>query len=260
MSDDTPTKRPRRKPAKPSTAAKAERIEEDVRAWYRRGQQALGLSGEGAKDVGQAMTRLSEEVATNPMTLRRARQFAEVYGTDEEVDALLKLRTPEGLPLRWSHVQELISIKTKADRVRMQKRAAKEGWTVRRLKAEVQRLLGGKRPEGGRKFALPEAAEERLGRLAEQSQTWLHLLDEVVFSDHSGRSDRIAEARSGDDRDELRDHLVKALAALDEVRKEAGEARKVLRGLRATIDTSGPEAAARPPGGGADEAGPRKKG
>ena len=77
------------------------------------------------------MTRPSVEIGTNPMTLRRARQFAEVYETGGEVESLLKLRTPEGLPLGWSHVQELISIKAKAERVRMQKRAAKEGWTVR---------------------------------------------------------------------------------------------------------------------------------
>ncbi len=75
-------------------------------------------------------------------------------------------------------MQELISVETLAGRARLQRLAAKEGWTVRQLKAEVQRLRGGprggKRSEGGRKFALPEAPEERLGRLAELSQTWLN--------------------------------------------------------------------------------------
>ncbi len=170
MADATRTKRPRREPVEPATAKKIREIEKDVRAWYLRGQQALGLSGEGAKKVGQAMQSLGTEVGTNPATLRRARQFARLFN-ETQLEALLKLRTPEGLPLGWSHVQELISIKTKAERDRMQKRAAKEAWTVRRLKAEVQRLEGGKRSEGGRKFALPQAPEERLGRLAELSQT-----------------------------------------------------------------------------------------
>ena len=76
MADGTRTKRPRRKPVDPATAAKAQRIEEEVRAWYRRGQQALGHSGEDAKDVGQAMQTLSAEVGTTPATMRRARQFA----------------------------------------------------------------------------------------------------------------------------------------------------------------------------------------
>ncbi len=76
MADGTGTKRPRRKPVDPATAARADRIIEEVRAWYRRGQQALGLSVEGAQDVGQAMQTLSAEVGTTPATMRRARQFA----------------------------------------------------------------------------------------------------------------------------------------------------------------------------------------
>jgi hypothetical protein len=66
MVDGTRTKRPRREPVGPATAAKARQIEEDVRAWYRRGQQALGVSSEGAQDVGQAMQTLSAEVGTTP--------------------------------------------------------------------------------------------------------------------------------------------------------------------------------------------------
>lgn len=59
MADGTRTRRPRRKPVDPATAAKADRIIEVVRAWYRRGQKALGVSGKDAKDVGQAMPTLS---------------------------------------------------------------------------------------------------------------------------------------------------------------------------------------------------------
>ncbi len=193
MADGTRTKRPQRKPAEPASAVEARRIEEDVRAWYRRGQQALGLSGERAKDVGQAMTRLSEEIGTNPMTLRSARQFAEVYEIEEEVEALLKLRTPEGLPLGWSHVQELISIKSKAERVRTQKVAAKEGWTVRKLKTEVQRLHGGKRSRGGRKFAPPGTPEEALRRLADQGRIWVNLSKQTILLDNFDVLDRLAE-------------------------------------------------------------------
>lgn len=220
MADSTRTKRPRRKPAKPSTAAKAKRIEEDVRAWYRRGQQALGLSGEGAKDVGKAMTRLSEEVATNPMTLRRARQFAEVYGTDEEVDALLKLRTPEGLPLRWSHVQELISVEDRAGRARLQRLAATEGWTVRQLRAEVQRLHGGKRSRGGRKFAPPGTPEEALRRLADQGHLWINLSKQTILLDNFNIIDGLAEVGPGS-RDERLTRLRELLAVLDEVEEVA---------------------------------------
>ncbi len=61
--------RPRRKPVDPATAAKAQRIIEEVRTWYRRGQQAIGLSGKDAKDVGQAMQTHSAEVGTTQAAL-----------------------------------------------------------------------------------------------------------------------------------------------------------------------------------------------
>jgi len=243
----------------PVTAEAAKRVESDVRAWYRRGQQALGLSGERSKGVDQDMQALVAEVGTNPATLRRARQLARVY-TEKQLDVLLKLRTPEGLPLGWSHVQELISIKSKAERVRTQKRAAKEGWTVRRLKAEVQRLEGGKRSEGGRKFALPEAPEERLGRLTELSQTWRHLLDDVVLSDHARLAERIAEARSGGCQDAIQASLREVLGALDKVQTQAGKARKRLRDLEGTADTARPDGQPQVPDRESNGAGPRKKG
>ncbi len=69
MADGTRTKRPRRKPVDPATAAKAQRIEEEVRAWYGRGKQADDLSGKDAKDVGQAMQTLSTEVGTTQAAL-----------------------------------------------------------------------------------------------------------------------------------------------------------------------------------------------
>lgn len=43
--------------------------------------------------------------------MRRARLFARVYKSATNQEALLKLPTPEGLPLGWSHVQGLISVK-----------------------------------------------------------------------------------------------------------------------------------------------------
>ncbi len=54
--------------------------------------------------------------------MRRARQLARVY-TEKQVEALLKLRTPKGLPLGWSHVQELIAVKDKAERAHLQRLA-----------------------------------------------------------------------------------------------------------------------------------------
>lgn len=141
----------------------------------------------------------------------------------------------------WSHVQELIAVGDRAERMRLQGLAAKEGWTVRELKAKVQQLHGGKRSQGGRKFALPEATEERLGRLAELGRMWLRLLEEVVLSDRTGVGIRLAEAPSGADLEALRGRLEDVLKILDEVRIEAAKAEEQLRKLEGSIEPPGPD-------------------
>jgi len=239
MVDATRTKRPRRRPVDPATIEEGRQIEEVVRVWYRRGQQALGLLNVGAKEVGPAMEKLGAGVGTNPATLRRARQFARVY-TENQLEALLKLRTPEGLPLGWSHVQELISVEDRAGRARLQRLAATEGWTVRRLKAEVQRLRGGKRSRGGRKFAPPGTPEEALRRLADQGRMWVNLSKQTILFDSFDVVDRLSETEPGLQPERLA-RLKEAIAVLAEVEKVARMAKAQLGKLERRL---GPAAGA----------------
>jgi len=219
MADGTRDQRSRHKPVDPAVAAKARLIEEEVRTWYRRGQQVLGLSDEGTKGVGRAMNQLVAEAGTNPATLRRARQFARVY-TEKQLDALLKLRTPEGLLLGWSHVQELIAVGSPAERARLQRLAASGGWTVRRLKAEVQRLHGGKRSRGGRKFAPPGTPEDALRRLSDQGRMWANLSKQTVLLDGFQVIDQLFETEPGTHPERLA-RLNEAIAVLAEVEEVA---------------------------------------
>lgn len=223
MTEGTRTEGARRKPVDPATTEEGRRIEEDVRAWYRRGQQVTGLSGEGARDVGRGMQTLAIEAGTNPATLRRARQFARVY-TEKQLDALLKLRTPEGLPLGWSHVQELIAVEDRASRAGLQRRAAGEGWTVRKLKAEVQKIHGGKRSKGGRKFATPGTPEDALRRLADVGRVWIRLTKETVLLDRSRVLDGLSEVEPGAGTEGLT-LLKEAMTVLAEVAEVAGMAK-----------------------------------
>ncbi|MEJ7638101.1 MAG: hypothetical protein WKF75_09020 [Singulisphaera sp.] len=252
MADGTRTKRPRRKPVDPATAAKARQIEEEVRDWYRWGKKALGLSGKDAKDVGQAMQALGVEVGTNPATLRRARQFARVYKSEKHLEALLTLRTPEGLPLGWSHVQELISVEHRAARARLQRLAATEGWTVRRLKAEVQQIHGGKRSEGGRKFAPPGTPEEALRRLSDQGRMWIKLSKQTILLDSYNVIDRISELEPGS-RPEHLVRLKELLAVLAEVEEVARMAKTQLGKLERRLGAADGASGSLATGGGSKE-------
>lgn len=246
MANGTRSKRPRSAPVASATAATARQIEEDVRTWYYRGKKAVGLSGAGEKDVGPPLEKLVAEAGTNPATLRRARQFARVY-TEAQLAALLKLRTPDGLPLGWSHVQELISVADPAERARLQRRAAKGGWTVRTLKAEIQRLNGGKRSRGGRKFAPPGTPDEALRRLTDQGRMWSKLAKQTIVFDSFNVMDQIAEMEPGS-RPEPLARLKELLAVLAEVEEASQMARARIGKLERRLGAGPRAAGSRTPG------------
>lgn len=75
--------------------------------------------------------------------------------------------------------------------------AAPNSWTVLKLKAEVQRLDGGKHSEGGRKFAPPGTPEEALRRLWELGRMWINLSKQTVLLDSYNVVDRISEMEPG---------------------------------------------------------------
>jgi hypothetical protein len=140
------------------------------------------------------MGGIAGEAGTNVATLRQARRFGEVY-TEEQLEALLKLRTPEGLPLGWSHVQVLISVGSAARRRDLQRKAAAQGWSVRELRAEVYRIQG-RRSLGGRAFGKPRTPEVALERLAQLSRAWLHIHKSYVLLNEHGTFPATPEAAS----------------------------------------------------------------
>lgn len=70
-----------------------------------------------------------------------------------ELEQLLKLRTPLGLPLTWSHLITLISLDNRAERMKFAKLAADEPLSSTSLRAIMQTKgdRGNRRPGAGRK-------------------------------------------------------------------------------------------------------------
>ena len=124
----------------------------------------------------------------------------------------------------------------------MQRRAAKEGWTVRRLKAEVQRLHCGKRSRGGRKFAPPGTPEEALRRLADQGRVWVSLAKQTILLDNFDVIDGLAEVEPGSRAERLirLRELLAVLAEVEEVaRMTKAQVGKLERRLGAAPGASG---------------------
>jgi len=106
------------------------------------------------------------------------------------------------------------------ERARLQRRAATDGRSVRKPKSEVQRLNGGKRSEGGRKFAPPGTPEEALRRLSDQGRMWVKLAKQTVLFDSYNVIDGLSETEPGPRPDDL-DRLKELLAVLAEVEEVA---------------------------------------
>lgn len=80
-----------------------------------------------------AADQLADKYRCSQVAIYKARQFAKMYSVTEMRELCL-LRNQDGKPLGIGHVDELIQVKKGVDRKRLQKAAAKYGWSSRKLK------------------------------------------------------------------------------------------------------------------------------
>src|SRR4051794_28081372 len=85
---------------------KASVAEARLRAYHALGIMVRSRVKEGRLDA-DTLFKLSEETGHGADNIRKARVFATMY-TAEQLDELCKLRTPEGMPLPWRHVRQLL--------------------------------------------------------------------------------------------------------------------------------------------------------
>ena len=149
--------------------------------YYELGKRAIQLSNstEGTYARG-IIAQLVEETGENRATINKCRQFAEMY-TPVEFKELCKLRRPDGKPIGWGHVTKLLTVPLddRKLRVKLQTRAARDGWTARQLNDEIQgkyELVSG---GVGRRWNLPTSTEQALRQIRQRSQQWLRWFDEL---------------------------------------------------------------------------------
>jgi len=162
------TKRPQ------STAAQqAKQAVQELREFYKLGQKVLkkdrknplkrkyswGVTVEIAKEIGMARDYVD-----------KSRKFASTY-TKAEFEELCRLRRPDGIPLGPRHVIGLLRIKNKRQRERLQRRAAIEGWSTRRIPLEVSKLLG-TAGSGGRRPKSPQVIDDALMQVLTMTKRW----------------------------------------------------------------------------------------
>ena len=158
---------------KPKSVRRPEQAVKELRKFYqlgrdvlaadqknpRKGKYSLGVSAEFATEIGMARDYID-----------KARKFASKY-TESEFEELCTLRRPDGMPLGPRHVIGLLRITDKRQRKRLQRRAASEGWSTRRVAAEVSKLLG-TAGSGGRQARVPVNVDDALAQIITMTNRW----------------------------------------------------------------------------------------
>ena len=160
--------------------------------YYELGRRASDTQPDGTAKSPEPFKGLAVEAGVQADTIRKALKFATTY-TLGELEELLALRTPAGEPLSWYLVRVLLQVKDKAERSKIQTRAAEEGWSRPDLQMAVQAHQGGKKSPGGRRFDVPTSPHQVLKRLTELSQSWLRFYEDI--GEDGGLAEKLRKAR-----------------------------------------------------------------
>jgi hypothetical protein len=112
---------------------------DDVKARYDLGQVVHKLRYPAAGDSCPTVTlaALARMSGHGPRALRRYARVAEIINAEELAD-YLELRTPRGMPLSWSHLEELMRVHSRTRRREFAATAAGENLSARALRPLVK--------------------------------------------------------------------------------------------------------------------------
>jgi hypothetical protein len=153
---------------------KAAQVEAQIRAFHALGQAVIARVG-GTGDIdATTLADLMKKTGEGRDNIRKARVFARVYKS-EELDVLCRLRTPQGLPLSWRLVRQLLTVPPGKDREALQRKAAELGWSLEELTDAIpQKVRRQQRSrEGGRAFRRPRTVVAGLRQVVRHGEEWL---------------------------------------------------------------------------------------
>ena len=147
-----------------------------IRDFYNLGVAFQEATGGERSPAGTAET-LAGEHQYSQVAIYKARQFAKLY-SPEELKELCSLKSPDGKPLGIGHVYELIQVKKRGDRKRLQEAAAKHCWSSRKLKEKRKHKHGYQVATNvGRKPRRAANSDEALLQLAHHADQWTRWAD-----------------------------------------------------------------------------------
>lgn len=167
-----PRKRPQT-PHDPAVQRKADEMIAKLREYHRLGQECNLLP------TRKERREFADQQAISQTTIRKVRSFAREY-TAKELDELCRLRKPDGMPFHFGYIPYFLCAHAKKDRQKIQRQAAKNGWTAPEVHVAIQQMHGGRRGGGGRPMKKPATAEAGLARITADGRLWARRCELVL--------------------------------------------------------------------------------
>ena len=157
---------------------KATRMAGRLRQYYQLGQ-AASSTDQSARDFAAAH-------GVGEHLMRKFKRFAREY-TPRDLEALCDTVRPNGLPLQWGHVNYLLGIHDKQQRLAMQRKAIEHGWTAPQLNIEIRKKFGTENGHG-RPMAKPATPVVGLQQLMAEAEMWIRRCDVVMIEVQQAKS------------------------------------------------------------------------
>lgn len=175
----------RKKPARVRSSSEVEIAIKKVRQFHDIGHRSLKDLPDN-RGYGSSLAKVeAAKVGMNEDTLRKARQFAELY-SDDDLAELAALCRQHACVLGTSFIILLVRVPDREQRRRLQRKVTSKHWTASRLEQAITSRYGPRRA-GGRRPAIPRDAAELLAQVESMCDAWVRWHSALTDEPHDNR-------------------------------------------------------------------------
>ena len=141
----------------------------------------------------EELERVAAKIGIKPEQAAKYRAMAiEETGYSEQdiVDSVTAFRT-EGRALTIGHFIRLLTVRDKKKREKLEGKALKNQWSLRRLQQEILADCGRRYDVPGRRPKIPDNLKSAVGSVAHQVWSWRHWLDAYLEAEVSNKNAKL---------------------------------------------------------------------
>jgi hypothetical protein len=161
----------RKKPAPTRSSREVEAAIKKLREFHDIGHRSLKNLPEN-RGYGSSLAKAeAQELGMNEDTLRKARQFADLY-PDDDLGELISLCRQHEFALTTTYIIQFVRVPVKHERCRLQEKVIAKHWKTTKLRRAITSRYGPRRA-GGRRPAIPDDKTGLLSQIEAMCDSWL---------------------------------------------------------------------------------------